>query len=47
VTCIEIGWGLLLNPSDKDYRKMELRKTVRIGGGCNWLRIVSIGGIWY
>jgi hypothetical protein len=33
--------------SDKDYMKKELRKTVRMGGGWNWLRIVSSGGLLY
>jgi hypothetical protein len=49
--CGETSWKTVTWTSEKEIKniKMELRERqiVRMGGGWNWLRIVSSGGLWY
>jgi hypothetical protein len=55
-TSIAFCWGILLESGHLENqirdRRMSLGSIlskwfIRMGGGWNWLRIVSNGGLWY
>jgi len=45
----DLGWKYHMKTSHKEHQEGDGKQVtiVRMGGGCNWLRIMSNVGLWY